>query len=325
MENAPAANRVVNLSRLGHALTELNDPPVKALFVYNCNPAVTVPDQARVLRGLEREDLFTVVFEQVLTDTTLYADVILPNTTFLEHYDIARAYGPLSMVLARPAIEPLGESRPNADVFGELIERLDLGREGDARGELEEMVQVMGAIPGSAGEGLREHGVAEPPFGGRPVQFVDVLPRTADQKIHLWPEGLDAQAPAGLYGYQPDPTTAAFPLALISPASDRTISSTLGELPRPESMLEMHPDDADARGIADGVPVRIFNALGEVRCKARVATWLRPGIVSLPKGLWFRHTANGRTSNTLIPDTLSDLGGGACYNDARVQVEAIPQ
>jgi len=325
MENAPAANRLVNLSRLGHALTELNDPPVKALFVYNCNPAVTVPDQARVLRGLEREDLFTVVFEQVMTDTARYADVILPNTTFLEHYDIARAYGPLSMVMARPAIEPVGESRPNADVFGELIERLRLGREGDARGELEEMVQVMGAIPGSAGEGLREHGVAEPPFGGRPVQFVDVLPRTTDQKIHLWPEGLDAQAPAGLYGYQPDPTTAEFPLALISPASDRTISSTLGELPRPESMLDMHPDDADARGIADGTAVRIFNALGEVRCKARVATWIRPGIVSLPKGLWFRHTANGRTSNVLIPDTLSDLGGGACYNDARVQVEAIPQ
>lgn len=325
MENAPASSRLVNLSRLGHALTELNDPPVKALFVYNCNPAVTVPDQARMLRGLEREDLFTVVFEQVMTDTANYADVILPNTTFLEHYDIARAYGPLSMVLARPAIEPLGESRSNAEVFGDLIDRLGLGREGDARGELEEMVQVLGAIPGAAGEGLREHGVAEPPFGGRPIQFVDVFPRTADQKIHLWPDGLDAQAPAGLYGYQPDPTTAEWPLALISPASDRTISSTLGELPRPESMLEIHPADAEARGIADGAPVRIFNALGEVRCKARLAAWIRPGIVSLPKGLWFRHTANGRTSNVLIPDTVSDLGGGACYNDARVQVEAIPQ
>lgn len=325
MENAPAESRLVNLSRLGHALTELNDPPVKALFVYNCNPAVTVPDQARVLRGLEREDLFTVVFEQVMTDTTAYADVILPNTTFLEHYDVARAYGPLSMVLGRPAIEPVGESRSNAEVFGELIERLGLGREGDARGELEEMVQVLAAIPGAAGEGLRDHGVAAPPFGGRPVQFVDVFPRTADEKIHLWPEGMYAQAPAGLYGYQADPGTPDYPLALISPASERTISSTLGELPRPESMLTMHPDDAAPRGIADGTPVRIHNALGEVRCKARVAAWIRPGTVSLAKGLWFRHTANGRTSNVLIPDTLSDLGGGACYNDARVQVEAVPQ
>ena len=324
-ESAPASSRLVNLSRLGHALTELSDPPVKALFVYNCNPAVTVPDQARVLKGLEREDLFTVVFEQVMTDTATYADVILPNTTFLEHYDIARAYGPISMVLARPAIEPVGESRTNAEVFGELIDRLGLGRDGDARGELEEMISVMGAIPSPAGDGLREHGVATPPYGGHPVQFVDVFPRTPDGKVHLWPAELEAEAPAGLYGYQPDPGTEAYPLALISPASERTISSTLGELARPESMLTIHPDDAESRGIGDGVPVRIFNALGEVRCKARIGAWIRPGTVALPKGLWFRHTANGRTSNTLIPDTLSDIGGGACYNDARVQVEALPQ
>jgi len=325
MASTPAANRLVNMNQLGRALTELNDPPVKALFVYNCNPAVTVPDQTRVLRGLQREDLFTVVFEQVMTDTARYADVILPNTTFLEHYDIARAYGPLSMQLAKPAIEPVGESRPNADVFGELIERLGLAQEGEPRGELEEMVDVMARIPSPFGEGLRDRGVADPPFGGRPVQFVDVLPRTADEKVHLFPSELEAQAPAGLYGYQPDPGTDTYPLALISPASDRTISSTLGELPRPESRLLIHPDDAAARHLADGSAVRIFNALGEVRCKVTVGAWIRPGTVSLAKGLWFRHTANGRTGTALVPDTLTDLGGGACFNDARVQVEAIPQ
>jgi anaerobic selenocysteine-containing dehydrogenase len=154
---------------------------------------------------------------------------------------------------------------------------------------------------------------------------VDVFPRTADQKVDLCPPALDALTPAGLYGYQPDPATAQFPLALISPASERSITSTLAELPRPEVKLLMHPDDAAARGLADGDAVRIFNPLGEVRCNVQVGPWIRPGIVSLPKGLWRKHTANGLTANALAPDTLTDLGGGACFNDARVQVEAAPK
>ena len=114
------------MNHLGRALTEYDDPPVDVLFVYNCNPLATAPDQRRVLRGLERENLFTVVFEQVMTDTALYADVILPATTFMEGYDFAKAYGPISMELARPVIDAVGQSRPNADVFGELCSRLDL-------------------------------------------------------------------------------------------------------------------------------------------------------------------------------------------------------
>ena len=116
------------MNHLGRALTEYADPPVNVLFVYNCNPAATVPDQRRVLRGLEREDLFTVVFEQVMTDTALYADVVLPATTFLEGYDFARAYGPINLELGRPVIDAVGESRSNADVFGELSRLLDVLR-----------------------------------------------------------------------------------------------------------------------------------------------------------------------------------------------------
>jgi anaerobic selenocysteine-containing dehydrogenase len=148
------------------------------------------------------------------------------------------------------------------------------------------------------------------------------MPRTADGKVDLFPEALEQEAPAGLYTYQPDPSTTEFPLALISPASERTISSTLSELPRPAVRLLMHPDDAAARDLKDGDVVRIYNALGEVRCALQVGTWIRPGTVSLPKGLWRRHTANGYTTNALVPDTLTDLGAGACFNDARVQVEA---
>jgi anaerobic selenocysteine-containing dehydrogenase len=315
------ATRLVNMNHLGKALTEYTDPPVKALFVYNSNAAGTSPNQRAILRGLERDDLFTVVYDQVLTDTARYADVLLPATTFLEGYDIARGYGPISLRLGKPVIEPVGESRSNADVFGELAERLGLQEAGDPVGELEEMLDVFSRMPGSVGDELREHGAAIPPYDGRPVQFGNVFPRTRDRKVDLFRADLDAAAPAGLYGYQPDPRSEAYPLALISPASERSVTSTLAELPRPEVRLLMHPDDAAPRGLKDGDAVRIFNSLGEVTCDVQVGGWIRPGAVSLPKGLWRKHTANGYTATALAPDTLTDLGGGACFNDARVQVE----
>jgi anaerobic selenocysteine-containing dehydrogenase len=141
--------------------------------------------------------------------------------------------------------------------------------------------------------------------------------------VDLFPEALAADAPCGLYGYQPDPATPQFPLALISPASERTITSTLSELPRPEVRLTMHPGDAAERTLLDGDDIRVFNSLGEVRCKVRIGPWVRQGTVSLPKGLWRKHTANGYTATALAPDGLTDLGGGACFNDARVQVQKI--
>ncbi len=317
------ATRLVNMNQLGRTLLEA-DPPVRVLFVYNSNAAVTSPDQARVLAGLQREDLFTVVFDQVMTDTARYADVVLPATTFLEGYDIARGYGPISLRLGRPVIEAAGESRSNADVFGDLLQRLGLMKDGDPNGELEEMLHVLDRLPGTIGDQLRDSAAAQPPFDGRPVQFGNVHPRTADGKVHLFPAHLDAESPVGLYGYRPDPATPEYPLALISPASERTISSTLAELPRPEARLLMHPDDAAARALADGDAVRIFNASGEVRCTLQVGPWIRRGTIALPKGLWRRHTTNGYTANVFAPDSLTDLGGGACFNDARVQVGRAP-
>jgi anaerobic selenocysteine-containing dehydrogenase len=260
-----------------------------------------------------------------MTDTARYADVVLPATTFLEGYDLARGYGPISLRLGQPVIERVAESRPNADVFGELLERLDLSKPGEPSGELEEMLDVIAHMPQAIGEDLREIGAATPPFGGRPIQFGDVWPLTHDGKADLYPEALEAEAPAGLYGYQRDPATPEFPLALISPASERTITSTLSELPRPEVRLLMHPDDAKVRGLTDGAAVRVFNELGEVRCNLQVGPWIRTGTVMLPKGLWRKHTANAYTANALAPDTLTDLGGGACFNDARVQVELAAQ
>lgn len=315
--------RLVNMNRLGRALQELDDPPIKMLFVYNCNPAVTVPDQRRILAGLAREDLFTVVFEQVMTDTATFADLLLPATTFLEAYDFARAYGPLSLQLGRQVIEPVCEARSNADVFGELCRRLDLLGPDEPATELDMLLHVIDTLPGTVGRQIRDHGRAEPPYGFRPLQFVDVLPRTPNQKVNLFSEALEAQAASGLYSYLPDPATEEYPLALISPASDRTISSTLGELPRPEPTLLMHPSDAAARGLQDGDIVRIYNALGEVQCPVSVGGWIKPGIVSLPKGLWRKSTRNQLTGTTLVPDSLTDFAGGACFNDARVEVSLL--
>jgi anaerobic selenocysteine-containing dehydrogenase len=316
--------RAINMNKIGRILTEPEGAPVNLLFVYNCNPVAILPDQRRVIRGLEREDLFTVVFDQVLTDTARYADVVLPATTFLEHYDFAKGYGPVTLQLGKPVIDSVGESRSNTDVFMELVRRLDLSLDGDPADDLEGMLTVLAHLPKDVGDDLRDSWVAKrPPQGGRPVQFVDVFPKTPDRKADLFPVALDEQAPLGLYGYQADPATAAYPLALISPASERTISSTLGELPRPDVMLDMHPDDAASRDIDDGNKVRVWNALGEMHVKARLTHLVRPGLVSMPKGVWRRHTANGYTTNALTPDTLADLGGGACFNDARVQVEKM--
>lgn len=323
LADAEPPTRAINMNKVGRILTEPEGAPINVLFVYNCNPVAILPDQRRVIRGLQREDLFTVVFDQVLTDTAAYADVVLPATTFLEHYDFARSYGPITLQLGKPVIDSVGESRPNTDVFMDLARRLDLTADGDPADELEAMLNVLAQLPPQVGDSLRERWMAAPPHGGRPVQFVDVFPKTPDQKVDLFPEALNTQAPQGLYGFQPDPATSEFPLALISPASDRTISSTLGELSRPEVRLEMHPDDAGARGIKDGDDLRVWNNLGEMRIAAKLTHLVRPGLVAMPKGVWRRHTANGYTSNVLVPDALTDLGGGACFNDARVQVEKV--
>jgi anaerobic selenocysteine-containing dehydrogenase len=315
--------RLVNMNHLGRALTEYNDPPVKVLFVYNCNPVATVPDQHRIVRGLQRDDLFTVVFEQVMSDTALYADVVLPATTFLEGYDFAKAYGPIHLSLGRPVIDAVGEARSNADVFGELASRLGILKEDEPTGELDLLLNILDRLPGSVGADLRADAAPAPSFGTRPVQFVDVFPNTPNRKVELFPAQLETEAPMGLYTFQPDPATDRYPLALISPSSERTINSTLGQLPRPDVKLVMHPDDANARGLADGDLVRIFNDLGEVHCTLQVLAGIRRGTVSLPKGLWRRSTRNGATVTALVPDTLTDIAGGACFNDARVQVASL--
>lgn len=324
-ELPPAGTRHVNMSEAGRVLVEERDPPVHFAFVYNANPLATLPRQDLVRRGLEREDLFTVVFDQVVTDTARFADVLLPATTFFEHDELHAGYGAPTLSRIRPVIPPVGSSRSNFEVFAELLRRTGLAREGD----LDDPDAVARAIVAShphATEVERElaaTGSAQPTLGARPVQFVDVRPGTPDRKVHLVPKGLDAEAPGGLYAYRGDPASDAHPLALISPALAAQTTSTFGQLRRAEARVELSPADAASRGIADGDEVRVFNDFGEVRIACHVSRDVRAGVCVLAKGLWSHHTRNGWTSNVLTPDTFTDVGAGACYNDARVQVEGV--
>jgi len=328
-ESAIAAHkpstRSVNLSQLGAALAPGADVRTAAAFVYNCNPVATLPDQVAVIAGLEREDLFTVVSEQVATDTVDYADVVLPATHFLEHPELDAGYGAAYLNSNGAALQAPGEARTNPVVFGELIARLGLSQDGDLvePEDLAAKILADSDLSTMQREQLSAKGGTTTAFelekNAAPMPFVDHFPRTVDQKVHLAPADMPA-----LYHVRPEPEDEAFPLALISPAHIRLTSSTFGESLEGHVPLAMHPVDLQARGLESGDRVRIFNALGEVVTTVAIDRDApRQGTVVLPKGLWSRHTENGRTSNTLIPDHLSDFGDGPCFNDARVEVERL--
>jgi hypothetical protein len=226
------AAREVNMNLLGRTLLGENGAPVELLFVYNANPLATIPNQEKVREGLSREDLFTVVFDPVVTDTALYADVLLPATTFLERNEMSRGYGAIVLQESRPVIAPVGESRPNHEVFSDLTRRCGLARAGDPESAAEMKEAMFRGSPSGASirESLDRSGIAFPRGNPASVQFVDAFPLTADRKIHLVADELDREAPHGLYAFTPEPETADYPLTLISPAADRTISSMLGEL-----------------------------------------------------------------------------------------------
>lgn len=301
--------RTLNMSELGRLLEEVRDPPIRALYVYDCNPVATAPDQGRVIRNLARDDLFTVVHEQVHTDTVDYADVVLPATTFLEHREIIRSYGGYLVQWAEPAIPPVGESRSNHAVIRGLAEALGLDEPAFRLGEEDLAREIAGHARVDFDVLAAERAIVLP----SPVQYVDV------------------EAPISLVGtfgaprYRPPPADADFPLILVSPATGRGISSTGYEsLPAGTAAISLHPDDALSRGISAGDRVRVWNTLGEVLLLATVDDDLRPGVASIPKGLWRSGTLNGLTSNALVPGHVDELGGGACYNDARVDVALAP-
>ena len=314
--------RELNMTQLGRILGPELEPPIKAVFVYNANPVATVPDQVNVERGLRRDDLFTVVHEQVLTDTTRYADLVLPATTFLEAWDLRPGYGSYVFGGIRPTIEPVGEARSNLTLFAELGRRLGFDDEPFGWDD-ETFCRKVIASTRLAGRPLDvdtvlSGGLDRYDFPGEtPVQFETVRPRTPDGRVQLAPSVLGDEP------YRWKAPTDAAPLALITPASSMLITSTLGEVNVDVLRVTLHPDDARERRLSRGDRVRVFNDLGEVHCHLEISDRVRPGVASMPKGAWRRSSINGATSVALCPDDAQVVGDAACFNDARVEVAAL--
>jgi anaerobic selenocysteine-containing dehydrogenase len=348
--------RVVSMVQLGKALNALNDPPIQALFVYNSNPAAVCPNHNEVIRGLKRPDLFTVVHEQFLTDTTDYADIVLPATTFFEHKDLQAAYGHYYLQISDQAIEPLGQCRANVEVFKALAERMGFQEEcfresidsmidgaldssnpwlkGITRERLqrEGHIRLNFAASGSrlpAEDSAPEAGSPEPPF----LPFAHGNFRTPSGKAELYSEAMKALGLDPVAHFIPPAESrhgkerASFPLEFLARKADNFMNSTFPNQPSIRAMedvdlLEMHPQDAQARGIANGQTVRVYNHRGEIFLAARVDGAVRPGVVSSTLN-WAKLSPGLRNVNVLTSEKLSDLGNSATFYSVLVEVESI--
>ena len=302
----------ISMNDVGLALAERlpGRPRTGVLFVQGANPVATAMDQRSWIAALQRADLFTVVHDQVFTDTAAFADVILPATTSFEINDLVSSYGSFSLQRADAIIDRVGESRSNDEVASALAIAL-----GFAATEFDPDPARLAALARTDPESENASLPALRLPGGT-VQFVDTSPTFADggTRARLHDTASELPLPRHI-------AATGVGLVLLTPSTNRTINSMFAEFDPPEAAVSIHAADAERRGIADGDTVRVFNDLAEIEVVARVDGVVRPGVVSIPKGLWRRHLANGHTSNALIARTVNDLAGGACFNDARVEVE----
>jgi anaerobic selenocysteine-containing dehydrogenase len=322
--------RLVNMSRLDHALNEMSDPPVKALVVYNSNPAAVHPNLGPVHRGLTRPDLLTVVLEQFQTDTADFADFVLPATTFLEHTDIYFAYGHYHIQMARPALPAPGECKPNAEIFRLLAARMGLD-EPALQATDDELIDALLDTPHPFISGItrqrleREHSirlnVAAP---GQPfLPFAQGGFGTPSGKCDLNADVLEYVAPVESR-LGDAALRSRFPLEMVSSKSDNGMNSSLGyrdDVDRETSFLQLHPADAQTRKIMDGDSLRIWNDRGEVRLTAQVTGGVRPGVVRAPMVRWLKRSPDRSTANVLTSGRLTDIGGGPAFYNCLVEVE----
>lgn len=327
--------RVINHARLGEALTAA-EPPVRALIVYNNNPVAVCPESAKVIAGFSREDLFTVVMDHFQTDTADYADLVLPATTQLEHWDVHKSYGHLYVLANEPAIAPLGESLPNSEVFRRLAARMGFAepcfRDSDEDICRTALDSSHARMNGVRWEALKAAGWQKLSVPERFAPFAEGGFPTPSGKCEFYSEWLEKQGIDPLPFYNPPAEatggadSARYPLAFISPPARHFLNSTFANLARfrefeGEPHLEMHPRDAAPRGIADGDRVRVFNDRGSYLLKARVSDKPREGVVVAHSVWWKKHSPDGRNANELTAQRTTDLGGGATFYDCRVQVE----
>jgi len=332
--------RAVNMNQLGEALLTLDNPPIMALYVYNCNPAAVAPNSNRVIEGLLREDLFTVVHEQLWTDTARLADIVLPATTQMEHLDLHTSYGHLYVQLNQPAIPPLGESRPNWDVLSELARRMGY-TEKCFRDTAEDIIrQALDSdhpfLRGITYEYLLENGFAKlrtPSDPYAPYLQGEIRFRTPSGKVEFYSQRAkrDGYDPLPVYtpAREEDEAAQRYPLKLMTPAAHHFLNTSFANLERMqkgerEPRIWIHPQDAEARGIQHGEWVRVYNARGEVLLKAVVSTeHVRPGTTWSPSLWWHRDSPGGRNVNALTSDRLADMGGGSTFHTCFVEIEKV--
>ena len=324
----PPGTRTLNIVDVGRHLTESTlAPPIKALFIYNHNPVVVHPDQNRMRRGLEREDVFAAGIDVAMTDSMRYCDVVLPASTSFEYHDLYAAYGQHWLQRAEPVIPPQGESLPNTEIFRRLAARFGFTEPIFTATDAELMDDAVDPGDPRLG-GVRpsriplDRAMPMTVSGQDAMMFANVFPKTPSGKIELASSYLEQKYGARLPSYRT--LESSYSLILISPASDQRITSTFGGTRTSDDVppLEIHPDDARPRGLRDGQPVRVWNDLGEVRLPVRITDDVPRGVVSSLKGAWFRTSDNHQTVSALAPATHADICGGACYNDARVEVAA---
>jgi anaerobic selenocysteine-containing dehydrogenase len=322
--------RVINHAALGEALTAAA-PPVKAVIVYNNNPAAVCPDSEKVLAGFRREDLYCVVMDSFMTDTADYADLVLPATTQLEHYDVHKSYGHLYALANNPAIAPVGESLPNSEVFRRLAARMGFDepcfRDSDEDICRTALASAQPRMKGIDWEEMKRAGWQRLAVPERFAPFAEGGFPTPSGKCEFYSAALQAQGLDPLPFYNP-PAEGAAPgeLQFLSPPARNFLNSSFAHLKRfrdleGEPRLEMHSADAAARGIRDGDAVRVFNARGSLRLRARVNDQPRRGVVVAPSVWWKKHSPDGGNANNLTAQRIADLGGGATFYDCRVQVE----
>ena len=323
--------RVINHAQLGDALTAAK-PPVRAVIVYNNNPVAVCPESDKVIAGFSREDLFTVVIDHFQTDTADYADVVLPATTQLEHVDVHKSYGHLYVLANNAAIAPVGESLPNSEVFRRLAARMGFD-EPCFRDSDEEICRA--ALGASLDfESLKKAGWKRLDVAQRFAPFAAGGFPTPSGKCEFHSSWLEKQGIDPLPFFNPpaevgDAALAErFPLAFLSPPARHFLNSTFANMARfrefeREPHLDMHPLDAQARGIRDGELVRLYNDRGEYTLRARVNGKPRRGVVVAPSVWWKKHAPDGRNANNVTSQRTADLGGGATFYDCRVQVERV--
>lgn len=331
--------RTINMSTIGDALLHAQ-PPIDALVVYNSNPVAVAPESRKVAQGFAREDLFTVVLEQFLTDTADYADYVLPATTQLEHVDVVKPYGHLYVVANNPAIEPLGEALPNSEIFRRLAAHMGFTEQ--CLRESDEDIAArafrrQGATANYDWQVARSRGWQRLDVPAPYAPFADGGFATPSGRCEFYSQRLAEQGLDPLPDYVPPyegPTSnaqlaARYPLAIISPPARNFLNSTFVNVKslrdaEGEPSLEIHPHDAGARGIADGDRVRVFNDRGSFELAARVTDRARPGVVVALSIWWKKLARDGRNANEVTSQALTDLGRAPTFYDCLVEVERAP-